>query len=63
MRPIALRHNDACEVALLEVVRPSVACRAVRTARPGTRSPLAALEPVAPGGDACSWRGWRALPG
>ncbi|MFH7599790.1 hypothetical protein WDV06_32525 [Streptomyces racemochromogenes] len=41
---------DAQEVALLEVVHPSVDWRAVRTARPGTRSPLAALEPAAPGG-------------
>ncbi|MFE5724767.1 hypothetical protein [Streptomyces erythrochromogenes] len=36
---------DAQEIALLEVVRPSVDWRAVRTARAGRRSPLAALDP------------------
>ncbi|MCX5174022.1 hypothetical protein [Streptomyces virginiae] len=39
---------DAQEIALLEVVRPCVDWRAVRTARAGPRSPLAALE-VSPG--------------
>ncbi|MER6257138.1 hypothetical protein ABT224_38010 [Streptomyces sp. NPDC001584] len=39
---------DAQEIALLEVVRPCVDWRAVRTARAGRRSPLAALE-VSPG--------------
>ncbi|MFG2298375.1 hypothetical protein [Streptomyces sp. NPDC048603] len=42
---------DAQEIALLEVVRPSVDWRAVRTARPGSRSPLAALDPAVPGQD------------
>ncbi|MEU6865860.1 hypothetical protein ABZ924_21835 [Streptomyces sp. NPDC046876] len=42
---------DAQDVVLLEVVRPCVDWRAVRTARAGRRSPLAALDPVAPGGD------------
>ncbi|KPI02423.1 hypothetical protein OV450_4673 [Actinobacteria bacterium OV450] len=42
---------DAQEVALLEVVRPSVDWRALRTARAGSRSPLAALDPVVPGQD------------
>ncbi|MGW6973775.1 hypothetical protein [Streptomyces sp. NPDC054952] len=42
---------DAQEVALLEVVRPSVDWRAVRTVRAGRRSPLGALDPVAPEGD------------
>ncbi|MGW6842104.1 hypothetical protein [Streptomyces sp. NPDC054958] len=41
---------DAQDVALLEVVRPSVDWRAVRTARAGRRSLLAGLNPVAPGG-------------
>ncbi|WP_327732455.1 hypothetical protein OG749_45810 [Streptomyces nojiriensis] len=36
---------DAQEIALLEVVRPCVDWRAVRTARAGRRSPLAALDP------------------
>ncbi|UUY52746.1 hypothetical protein NRK68_36440 (plasmid) [Streptomyces yangpuensis] len=36
---------DAQEIALLEVVRPFVDWRAVRTARAGRRSPLAALDP------------------
>ncbi|WP_327267237.1 hypothetical protein OG444_40375 (plasmid) [Streptomyces sp. NBC_01232] len=36
---------DAQEIALLEVVRPCVDWRAVRTARAGSRSPLAALDP------------------
>ncbi|MEW2418406.1 hypothetical protein AB0953_32660 [Streptomyces sp. NPDC046866] len=40
---------DAQDVALLEVVRPSVDWRAVRTARAGSRSLLAALDPVRPG--------------
>ncbi|MFD4866228.1 hypothetical protein [Streptomyces sp. NPDC058412] len=39
---------DAQEIALLEVVRPCVDWRAVRTARAGRRSPIAALE-VSPG--------------
>ncbi|WP_327364691.1 hypothetical protein [Streptomyces sp. NBC_01296] len=42
---------DAQEIALLEVVRPSVDWRAVRTVTAGRRSPLAGLRPVAPGGD------------
>ncbi|MEU9087667.1 hypothetical protein [Streptomyces sp. NPDC048357] len=42
---------DARDVALLEVVRPFVDWRAVRTIRAGRRSPLAGLDPVAPGGD------------
>ncbi|MFE2146634.1 hypothetical protein ACFXA3_33755, partial [Streptomyces sp. NPDC059456] len=42
---------DAQEIALLEVVRPHADWRAVRTARPGSRSPLAAFEPAVPGGD------------
>ncbi|MEU6896199.1 hypothetical protein ABZ934_31540 [Streptomyces sp. NPDC046557] len=42
---------DARDVALLEVVRPSVDWRAVRTVAAGRRSPLAALDPIAPGGD------------
>ncbi|MER6251951.1 hypothetical protein ABT224_11355 [Streptomyces sp. NPDC001584] len=42
---------DAQEIALLEVVRPSVDWRAVRTARAGRRSPLAGLDPVAAGDD------------
>ncbi|MFJ8570371.1 hypothetical protein [Streptomyces sp. NPDC093514] len=42
---------DAQEIALLEVVRPSVDWRAVRTIRAGRRSPLAGLDPAAPGGD------------
>lgn len=37
---------SAEEVALLEVVRPCVDWRAVRAARAGCRSPLAALEPA-----------------
>ncbi|MFB6808517.1 hypothetical protein [Streptomyces sp. NPDC056387] len=51
MTTIALWHNDAQEIALLEVVRPSVDWRAVRTARPGSRSPFAALDPAVPGQD------------
>ncbi|MCX4546747.1 hypothetical protein [Streptomyces sp. NBC_01565] len=39
---------DAQEIALLEVVRPHVDWRAVRTARAGSRNPLAALDPVVP---------------
>ncbi|MFF3726842.1 hypothetical protein ACFYYM_31250 [Streptomyces erythrochromogenes] len=35
---------DAQEIALLDVVRPCVGWRAVRTARAGRRSPLAALD-------------------
>nr|WSW49864.1 hypothetical protein OG296_43395 [Streptomyces sp. NBC_01001] len=42
---------DAQEIALLEVVRPLVDWRAVRTVAAGRRSPLAGLRPVAPGGD------------
>nr|WSX54891.1 hypothetical protein OG409_00325 [Streptomyces sp. NBC_00974]WSX54908.1 hypothetical protein OG409_38585 [Streptomyces sp. NBC_00974] len=42
---------DAQEIALLEVVRPSVDWRAVRTVTAGRRSPLAGLRPVAPGSD------------
>ncbi|WP_331723815.1 hypothetical protein OG592_44630 (plasmid) [Streptomyces avidinii] len=42
---------SAQEIALLEVVRPSVDWRAVRTVRAGRRSPLAGLDPVASGGD------------
>ncbi|OEJ30057.1 hypothetical protein BGK67_00460 [Streptomyces subrutilus] len=42
---------SAEEVALLEVVRPSVDWRAVRTVAAGRRSPLAALDPIAPGRD------------
>ncbi|WP_405785652.1 hypothetical protein [Streptomyces sp. NBC_01367] len=42
---------DAQDVALLEVVRPSVDWRAVRTVAAGRRSPLADLNPVAAGGD------------
>ncbi|MGW7099678.1 hypothetical protein [Streptomyces sp. NPDC054838] len=42
---------DARDVALLEVVRPSVDWRAVRTVAAGRRSPLAALDPIAPGAD------------
>ncbi|MFC9825227.1 hypothetical protein ACFWG6_29035 [Streptomyces erythrochromogenes] len=41
---------DAQEIALLEVVRPFVDWRAVRTTRAGRRSPLAALDP-SPGWD------------
>ncbi|MFF4647721.1 hypothetical protein [Streptomyces sp. NPDC001389] len=37
---------DAREIALLEVVRPYVDWRAVRTITAGRRSPLAALDPV-----------------
>ncbi|MFD3472262.1 hypothetical protein ACFWWM_39295 [Streptomyces sp. NPDC058682] len=42
---------DAEEIALLEMVHPSVDWRAVRTAGAGRRSLLAGLDPVAPGGD------------
>lgn len=42
---------DAQEIALLEVVRPSVDWRAVRTVTAGRRSPLADLPPAAPDGD------------
>ncbi|WP_328765454.1 hypothetical protein [Streptomyces sp. NBC_00272] len=42
---------DAQEIALLEVVRPSVDWRAVRTVAAGRRSPLAGLPPAAPDGD------------
>ncbi|MGW2672350.1 hypothetical protein ACWC5F_30400 [Streptomyces sp. NPDC001272] len=42
---------DAQEIALLEVVHPSVDWRAVRTVAAGRRSPLATLEPVGPEGD------------
>ncbi|WP_327364692.1 hypothetical protein [Streptomyces sp. NBC_01296] len=42
---------DARDIALLEVVRPSVDWRAVRTVAAGRRSPLAALDPVPEGGD------------
>ncbi|MFF1561561.1 hypothetical protein [Streptomyces sp. NPDC058279] len=42
---------DAEDIALLEVVRPSVDWRAVRTVAAGRRSPLAGLRPVAPGSD------------
>lgn len=42
---------DAQEIALLEVVRPSVDWRAVHTVTAGCRFPLAGLRPVAPGGD------------
>ncbi|WP_405419242.1 hypothetical protein [Streptomyces erythrochromogenes] len=42
---------DAQEIALLEVVHPSVDWRAVRTVRAGRRSPLAALTPVVSGED------------
>ncbi|WP_327136282.1 hypothetical protein OG311_40385 (plasmid) [Streptomyces sp. NBC_01343] len=38
-------------VALLPIARPWVDWRAVRAARPGSRSPLAALDPVVPGRD------------
>ncbi|MFF3863624.1 hypothetical protein [Streptomyces sp. NPDC002209] len=41
----------AQDVVLLPVVRPLVDWRAVRTVAAGRRSPLAALDPVAPGGD------------
>ncbi|MFD3717887.1 hypothetical protein [Streptomyces sp. NPDC058674] len=46
---------SAEDVALLEVVRPSVDWRAVCTVVAGRRSPLAALDPIAPADD-------RALP-
>ncbi|MFF1561537.1 hypothetical protein [Streptomyces sp. NPDC058279] len=42
---------DARDIALLEVVRPSVDWRAVRTVAAGRRSPLAALDPIAVGRD------------
>ncbi|MFE5678969.1 hypothetical protein ACFQ7B_12235 [Streptomyces erythrochromogenes] len=42
---------DAQEIALLEVVRPAVDWRAVRTTAAGRRSPLAALTPLVPGED------------
>ncbi|WP_329202681.1 MULTISPECIES: hypothetical protein [unclassified Streptomyces] len=42
---------SAEDIALLEVVRPSVDWRAVRTVTPGRRSPLAALDPIAEGSD------------
>ncbi|WP_330335356.1 hypothetical protein OHS33_37205 [Streptomyces sp. NBC_00536] len=42
---------SAEDIALLEVVRPSVDWRAVRTVAAGCRSPLAGLDPVAPGSD------------
>ncbi|MEU9181848.1 hypothetical protein AB0C90_34440 [Streptomyces sp. NPDC048550] len=42
---------SAVDVALLPVVRPLVDWQAVATARPGRRSPLAALTPVDPGED------------
>ncbi|MFI5672716.1 hypothetical protein [Streptomyces sp. NPDC051704] len=42
---------SAEDVALLPVVRPSVDWRAVRAVPAGSRSPLAALEPVVPGRD------------
>ncbi|MFJ9552097.1 hypothetical protein [Streptomyces erythrochromogenes] len=42
---------DAQEIALLEVIRPSVEWRAVRTVAAGRRSPLGALTPHAPAGD------------
>ncbi|MEU5810718.1 hypothetical protein [Streptomyces sp. NPDC047718] len=42
---------SAEDVALLPIVRPWVDWRAVRAARPGTRSPLAGLNPVVPGRD------------
>ncbi|MEW1637552.1 hypothetical protein AB0469_26205 [Streptomyces sp. NPDC093801] len=42
---------SAEDVALLEVVHPAVDWRAVRMVAAGRRSPLAALEPVPPGGD------------
>ncbi|MFE2141533.1 hypothetical protein ACFXA3_07210 [Streptomyces sp. NPDC059456] len=41
----------AQDIALLPVVRPLVDWRAVRTVAAGCRSSLAALDPVAPGGD------------
>ncbi|MCF3181404.1 hypothetical protein IPZ70_15860 [Streptomyces polychromogenes] len=43
--------HNAEHVALLPIARPSVDWRAVRAARPGSRSPLAALTPVVPGRD------------
>ncbi|CAL9634252.1 hypothetical protein SUDANB120_06158 (plasmid) [Streptomyces sp. enrichment culture] len=42
---------DARDVALLEVVRPYVDWRAVRTVRAGRRSPLAGLRRLDPGSD------------
>ncbi|MFD4741405.1 hypothetical protein ACFWNQ_29150 [Streptomyces virginiae] len=42
---------DAREIALLEVVRPCVDWRAVRTVAAGRRSPLAALTPLVSGED------------
>ncbi|MGW3327815.1 hypothetical protein [Streptomyces virginiae] len=42
---------DAQEIALLEVVRPCVDWRAVRTVAAGRRSPLAALTPLVSGED------------
>lgn len=42
---------SAVDVALLEVVRPSVDWRAVRTVTAGRRSPLAVLDAVAPADD------------
>ncbi|MFD5880104.1 hypothetical protein [Streptomyces yangpuensis] len=42
---------DAQEIALLEVVRPFVDWRAVRTTAAGRRSPLAVLTPLVPGED------------
>ncbi|MET9323668.1 hypothetical protein ABZX75_26315 [Streptomyces sp. NPDC003038] len=42
---------SAEDVALLEVVRPSVDWRAMRTVAAGRRSPLAALDPIAQGRD------------
>ncbi|MFJ8166735.1 hypothetical protein ACIRBY_38255 [Streptomyces sp. NPDC096136] len=44
MTTIVLRLNDAREIALLEVIRPCVDWRAVRTVAAGRRSPLAGLE-------------------
>ncbi|MFD8413714.1 hypothetical protein ACFV2Q_18430 [Streptomyces sp. NPDC059650] len=54
---------DAQDVALLEVARPCVDWRAVRTARAGSRSLLAALDPVVPGQDRVFLAGWRGSPG
>ncbi|MET9954412.1 hypothetical protein ABZ135_23110 [Streptomyces sp. NPDC006339] len=42
---------SAEDVVLLPVIRPAVDWRALRTIRPGRRSPLAALEPAGPDGD------------
>ncbi|TVL88424.1 hypothetical protein [Streptomyces sp. SAJ15] len=42
---------SAEDIALLPVTRPTVDWRALRTVRPGSRSPLSTLTPTAPGED------------